>query len=167
MPYTNYADWLVDSSGNVLSKAIVPESCIQSAETIIQQIYHGGGRISRSTHMFAHFKNLTFDASTDDVLSYSGSALKSYQTYDWLPDYGQGIVLLNKTSGDLQYNMHFGTVVAWKSGEAVISHMFEQVPNSSYALLQVITIASAVDFAQKTFGSGAGNYAIGLLTAGR
>jgi hypothetical protein len=164
MAYDKYEDLFVDANGRPKGSIAVPESCIDSAEYIIRQIATKGARLSRGKvgpDMAADFANLSFNASTDDFLSLK----KKPQDYPFadLPDVGQGIILLNKTTNDLTYNMHLGAIVARSKGRAVISHMFQQVRSYIQKPLIVIEITSAADFAKQTFGSGANLFAAGLL----
>jgi hypothetical protein len=168
MPYATYAETFVDSDGNPKPSIEVPESCIDSAEYIIRTIATNGARQSRSKvgpDMLAEFDNMDFNASKDDILAIKKRA-NSYNFAglpDGLPDVGQGIILLNRTNGDLEYNMHLGAIVAKSPGKAVISHMFQTVRSYAQKPLEVLEITSAADFADKTFGRNANLYAAGLL----
>jgi hypothetical protein len=162
MAYTDYSDLFVDSDGNALSDCLVFESCIDSAEQIIQEI--AAGKRGRSRHgktVYAHFGNGTYNLKTDDLMTIKGAT--SYPSLG-LPKVGEGIILLNMTNGDLPYNLHCGAVVAKQGGQAVISHMFQLQQSPKAAQLIVIEITSPSDFARKTFSGSAGKYAVGWLS---
>lgn len=108
----------------------VPESCIESAEFIIQCIanksYLGWkeGK-TRKPHVMAEFGfnkkfNITTQANFHEDPSCVG--LRSYSFGSWVPDIGQGLILLNKKSADAStYNMHFGAIVAVDGSDYYIS----------------------------------------------
>jgi hypothetical protein len=166
MPYAEYSPLFVDQNGAALPTVQVPQSCIDSAEHIMRRIADPTARPTRSRpgkSILAKFSNRSFNASEDDFMKFKLEGLQSH-AFTGLPDIGQGIILLNKTRQDLDYNMHLGAIVAKGSGRAVISHMFQEVRSYTLAPLKVIEITSAANFASRTFGKQANCYAAGLLT---
>jgi hypothetical protein len=166
MPYADYSSMFVDQNGKALSTAQVPESCIDSAEYIMRRIADPNARQTRNRtgkSILAKFSNRTFNASKDDFMKFNLQGLQSH-AFTGLPEVGQGIILLNKTNNDLQYNMHLGAIVAKEDRRAVISHMYQEVRSYTYKPLKVIDIISVDDFARKTFDAQANCYAAGLLT---
>lgn len=82
----------------------VPESCIESAEFIIQSInndvatpvWKGGGKALKP-HVIATFGgNVKINVSTSDLLSHNIKGLSDYEFDGQLPELGQGLILLRK-----------------------------------------------------------------------
>jgi hypothetical protein len=151
----------------------VPDSCIESAEYIIQSIYgenHGQrplrwvrSGIERSTHVIANFGNRTICITA--TLNFHDQDFSDLVDYNFvsLPNVGEGLICLNKTS-NLLYNMHLGAIVASNANQAQISNMMEQKGNEVKMVpLQTIKIIHCDDFREETFGSLASKYALGLL----
>jgi hypothetical protein len=160
----------------------VPNSCIESAEYIIQCIASNTvldwepGQ-SRKPHVFAHFGNgVTFNIS--NTTNFHNKAPKGLADFPFeclrggLPGLGEGLICLNKTGKDLYYNMHLGGVVVVMENAGFppsyvveISNMMEPF-NKEVKLvkLQSKLITTADQFRSGSFGTSAGDYALGFLT---
>jgi hypothetical protein len=155
-------------SGRVAG-ASVPRSCIESAEFIIQ-CYVAGHILSwqrlqsREPHIIALFGggksyNVT---DTQDFHNLVVSGLEDYH-FTSMPTVGEGLICVNKTSEQLDYNMHAGAVIGVFEDETLISNMMEPfgVP-VNLTTLQTISIRTPQDFRSLNLDD-ADKYALGLL----
>jgi hypothetical protein len=160
----------------------VPNSCIESAEYIIQCI--ASNRVlewkpgqSREPHVYAHFgKGVVVNISnTPDFHNKVPRGLTDFpfdSLRGGLPGLGEGLICLNRTGTDLRYNMHLGAVVlvmerAGTPPEYVveISDMMEPFDQEvELVKLKSKLIRTADQFRSDSFRSWAPNYALGLLT---
>lgn len=173
MTWQNKLDFVSLSSRGTRGSKKVPKSCIESAEYIIQ-CYANGKLLdwkageSRSPHVYGYFGNKTINISDTADFHLSAAGLKDYDFKDSLPNEGQGLICLNKTKDDLDYNMHLGAVVAVnpEEGKVLISNMMEQAHIAvSLTTIEYIEISSVSDFITTNFGDdGADKYALGLLS---
>lgn len=108
----------------------VPESCIESAEYILQVTAGAStdwvrGK-EREPYMIAAFGNKTLNATTGDFVN----EIDGVTDYDFnlIPNVGQGIVIANSGIDDDGYNMHFGAVFARHKTKnvAIISNLCEK-----------------------------------------
>ena len=186
--YTKYCSTYVDEYGR--AKGVdVPESCIDSTEQIMRNIYLiiKGQRPTRAKlsqlNLMAYFGGgVQFNASNELFMEkefIDKKAPNGLTNYGFdmpasgefsprtgrIPMVGEGLILLNKTQENLDYNMHFGAIVARNNdgSQAIISNMYQVVRNFSTKTLNVLEIISPDDFCVKTFRDDASKYAIGIL----
>ncbi|HEY6528489.1 MAG TPA: hypothetical protein VIZ65_07330 [Cellvibrionaceae bacterium] len=151
----------------------VPNSCIESAEFILQVINSGTNdsvtwdraEVSRTPHVYAEFKSHYINITdTADFHDYITESIVSYPFGSSLPTLGEGICLVNKGQDSGGYNMHFGAVVAVQNGSVEISDMNE--PNNApvgLAPLETITIKNVNDFRANGYEHRS-TFALGKLT---
>ncbi len=161
----------------------VPESCIESAEYLIQCCYIGKAirwnSGSKRPDVFAHMGNAIINiTATEDCHTTVMPAHGSYP-FSQLPVLGEGIVLFNvgKDAGKGGYNMHFMAVVATGSfggrPAVLVSNMMERQlragERTKMKQLQVLIVTDPTTLAAAFFGSKGKNYLTGLLSlsAGR
>ena len=117
----DFSPLFADAQGNPTGN--VPESCIESAEYIIQCIANGttyswvANQPPRNPHVIAHLGNgKTINISTQRDLLEAAELSCSYN-FNGLPKLGQGLICVNRTTRDIKpYNMHLGAVIATEMG---------------------------------------------------
>jgi hypothetical protein len=107
------------------------------------------------------------NVSAHEDLASAGTGLTDYNFIS-LPEVGEGLICLNKTKSDKNYNMHLGAVVAKGKDDdgdfILISHMFEPEGDVGLSDLILLKLYDPKDFRKQTFGSYAHTqYAVGLL----
>lgn len=173
----SFSSLFMKQNGNVSDLAMVPNSCIKSAEYIIQ--CQSKGQIfawtstppATSPSVEAVFGNgVKVDISKTELISWAsqnGSKLTDYP-FTTLPSVGQGIILLHKKklTGDY-YHMHLVAVLACygdPTDEITVSAMAEPKSGTvNMAALKVKSITDLDEFRTKWFDGQEVEYAIGLL----
>jgi len=180
-----HAALFVDAAGAPKPDAKVPNSCIESAEYVIQCIAqdkmlpwtHGD---SRKPHVLAHFGNGLFcNISDADVIAWAFSNASTLVDYPFgthgfshLPKVGRGLMLLHKTKLESKvYHMHLAaTVASWGSHpktKIAVTDMFEAWTGP--VTLQPLKVRAVSDigkdFRDAFFGPQASEYVVGLLMA--
>src|ERR1700730_1453023 len=94
---------------------MVPDSCIESAEYIIQcfhrrQILNWEKGQIKDPQVYAHFANDKLNITKDAIMKKDLTNFSSWK-FTKLPESGQGICLINKTNKDNPSNMHFMAVI--------------------------------------------------------
>jgi len=172
MGWQKKLDFVAISARSIRGSKKVPKSCIESAEYIIQCYANGGlldwaAGVDRDPHVYATFGDRKYNISAEENFHQKAEGTTNYK-FDALPAEGSGLICLNKTSGDLGYNMHLGAVVAVnpEEGKILISNMMEAAHVAvSLATIEVIEISSPEEFIVANFGEeGLGQYALGILT---
>jgi hypothetical protein len=164
-------------NGNVSDLAMVPNSCIESAEYIMQCQSKGyiftwsSTPPANSSSVLAMFgKGVTVDISKTELIAWAsqhGSKLTDYP-FTTLPSVGEGIILLHKKklTGDY-YHMHVVAVLACygdPTDEITVSAMAEPKSGTvNMAALKVESITDIDEFRTKWFEGQEAEYAIGLL----
>ena len=165
MPVTQSRPPFTSRSGRGIVN--VPNSCIESAEYIIQSISNVNllpwkrGQ-SQSPNVIATFGDREINISETENFHRNTRGITSYK-FDSLPNIGQGIICLNKTVEDLPYNMHLGAVVASSDESVLISNMMEPEGEVGMALINIIEINNAEEFLTNNFGDMSSKYIIGIL----
>ncbi len=156
----------------------VPESCIESAEYIIQSIINGKRHVWEENktvdpHVYAIFANgVEFDISEcenfhekidEKVGDYPFQTLRG-----GLPGIGQGLVCVNKHWRNRHYNMHLGAVVAsarLKNAKhaVILSNMMHTEKMVEMVELQTTKWISSPDQFRSLLSSSYRNFALGLL----
>jgi len=113
---------------------MVPHSCIESAECIIRSsvckvLWDSDADEDISEHcVWMEFRNHRVNISnTVNIQNLRG--LREVENYNFqsLPELGQGIGLMNITSKNTNYNMHFGAYVStWGNNAIMISDVSEE-----------------------------------------
>lgn len=172
MAWKNTLDFVSLGSRGTRGKRAVPNSCIESAEYIIQCYAKGAildweAGASRKPHVYATFGNKRFNISETENFHLLASGIKDFDFKGTLPGEGSGIICLNKTSEDLGYNMHLGAVVAvdTEAKKILISNMMEPAHMAvKMKTIDYIELASPEEFLTINFEEAAVKYAIGLLS---
>ena len=152
---------------------LVPESCIESAEYIIQctaksEILPWTQQEEREPYIYGLFGNgVILNITQHENPPNGGTGLLDF-VFTELPNVGEGLILLNKTTKNKPFNMHLGAVVAKglsHLGETyiLISHMFHLKNDYGMEKLITLKITDVNDFRKKTFPNDTASYALGLL----
>ena len=156
----------------------VPDSCIQSAEYIIQCFSNGAthewSSEDHDPHVFAHFKNKVIDITHDEHwLENDSNGLTDYDLRRPLVC-GEGITFVHRipvTKGNERpYYMHFMAVVATGTfgGQPAVrlsNHMEKpRKGDPPMVALKTFDTTDWIGLRNVFFGEHAGEYAVGLLT---
>lgn len=148
---------------------LVPNSCIESAELIIQAKNRKTHAIrwvpnqTRTPHVWMEFADHIINISkTPGIHELQGlHALNDYPFGDTLPALGEGIGIIKKTPGNAKYNMHFGARVETSSG-CMVSDVSE-TKSPPVVPLTLMTLESVNDFRTGGYES-VDNFALAKLT---
>ncbi len=164
-----------------IEKNGVPDSCIESAEYIIQRVHNGLGFVWSETvegaptstpHVYAVFGgNRYFNMSDDDGwLTRLPADLADYpfQAHE-MPQVGEGLCLVNYTKFNnkfCDYDMHFGAIL---SNGPVFSEISDNcakpVTPTPIGALKKAQISTPADFRKTIKGAGGTKtFALGKLT---
>lgn len=165
-------DSLVYDPGSTftMNETLVPNSCIESAELIIQ-VYHAtdpitwdGADVVRDPHVWAEFHRHRIDITAiEDFHSFITMDVESY-VFESLPGLGEGICLVNKLEDDEDGNMHFGAVVRTARRRVYVSNM-DELSDEPVTLVRLVTelLYSVDDFRVPGY-TDLEKYVIGKLT---
>ncbi len=173
----SFSSLFMKQNGNVSDLAMVPNSCIESAEYIMQ--CQSRGEIftwtstppATSPSVEAVFGNgVRVDISKTELIAWAGqngSKLTDYP-FTTLPSVGEGIILLHKKNlTGIYYHMHLVAVLACygdPTDEITVSAMAEPKSGTvNMATLKVKSITDLDEFRSEWFERQEAEYAIGLL----
>jgi hypothetical protein len=130
---------------------MVPESCIEASEYIIQCFYHRNILCWEKDKIkipvvYAHFTYGKLDITTEDLMKKDLTNFTSWK-FTKLPEQGQGICLINKKKTNNPSNMHFMAVIKVNKSNTRTSPRFLIAPNDN---ILVSDISEDTDWDEKT-----------------
>lgn len=158
------------SSGLFNESSQVPNSCIESAEYIIQATatakipakWTSGA--ATKPHVWAVFHSHMVNISnTPNFHNLVDSSVKEYPFAGTLPGLGEGLCIVNTGADNKGYNMHFGAVVRVGRGRVDVSDMSEIITETPQLVkIKVAALTKVDDFRGQTYKDS--QFIIGKLT---
>jgi hypothetical protein len=116
---------------------LIPVSCIESAEYIIQTFHNQGLKLNkpgkgpkqtRTPHVFMHFGGgVRYNISTEDLMKIKSPGIQSFDLERCPPGEGQGVAIFNVSNDDAPgYNMHFMAVLGYTDKYIYMSNLNEE-----------------------------------------